>query len=321
MGFFSSIGKVAAALPTGGVSLIPGIGDTFGVGASGDAKNAAAKASSVFSNIDLPSIKDLQIKLKGMVQQGTITPEQAETIYQQQSGLNDYQADPQATQAKVSALQGMQDTVDSGGLDAQAKANLNQERTDENTAQKGSRDAILSNARARGVAGSGLELGSALENEQASAGRSSQAGFDQVALQEQRRREALSDLATTGTSVENQKFGEANTISSAQDAINRFNAANQQAQVNKNVDAVNSAQEKNLAEKQRIADANVTETNAQTVANANANQQNYENKLKKAQGQAAGYGVQANVANSQSQILPNIIGAGVGAAGAAAKGG
>lgn len=302
------------------MGFLSGLGKTFGIGAAGDASDAAQGAVDAFNQVKTPKIEDLRIKLKGLVSQGKISPEQAETIFQDQSGLNNYQQDTQARSAQVSALQGLQDVVDAKGLDAEAKANLNQIRTDENTAERGSRDAILANARARGVGGSGLEFASQLENQQASAGRSSQAGFDQAALQEQRRREALSDLASTGTAVEGQKFGEANTISSAQDAINRFNAANQQAQVNKNVDLVNQAQEKNLAEKQRIADANVGTANQQQIYNKNLYQQDYENKLKKAQGKAAGYGVQANVAGSQAGVVPNLVGAGIAAGGQAAKG-
>ncbi len=301
------------------MGFLSGLKSTFGIGAAQDAKNASKEAVEVFDDIETPEVSDLRVKLKNLVSQGKIKPEEAETIFQEQSGLKGYQQNEQARNAQISALQGLQDTVDSGGLDAEAKANLNEARSQENTAQRGNREAILANARARGVGGTGLEFASSLANEQGSASRSADAGFKEVALQEQRRREALSDLANTGTAVEAQQFGQANTINSAQDAINRFNAANQQAQVNKNVDLVNSAQEKNLAEKQRIADANVGTANQQSQANVSATQQDYENKLKKAQGKAAGYGVQANVGTSQAGVLPGIIGAGIAAGGQAAK--
>lgn len=134
-----------------------------------------------------------------------------------------YQADPNATAAQQSALAGLQDIVDSNGLTAETKADLAAQQKQNADQERGQREAILANARARGVGGSGLEFASNLENQQGSATRGAEQGFNTAALGEQQKYQALNDLAAQGGAINTQNMNAAN----AQNAINAFNAANQ----------------------------------------------------------------------------------------------
>lgn len=286
--------------------------DKLGITGRGD--KDADKGTEAFEQLDLPGIEDMQLELKELVRVGKYTPEEAETFFQQATGLQDYQADPAATEAQYTALQGLTDTVESGGLDAQARSNLSQIKSNELDTQRGSREAILADARARGVGGTGLELGSSLLNQQESASRSAQEGFNEAALAEQRRQEALMSLAETGSSIRGQGFDEAAATASAQDAINQFNTQNQQAQENLNVNTGNEAELFNLQEKQRIADQNIDIANQEQQYNKELEQQNFGNQVTQASGISGAAANAAQVKQADSAVIGNLIGSGTSAA-------
>jgi hypothetical protein len=79
--------------------------------------------------------------------------------------------DPELKKRQLEALQMMWDTAKQGGMDPQAKAALQQAQASSAAAERGARGAIVQNAQARGVGGSGVELGAALANQQGSAQR------------------------------------------------------------------------------------------------------------------------------------------------------
>lgn len=134
-----------------------------------------------------------------------------------------YEADPAAAAAQQSALAGLQDIVDSDGLTAETKADLAAQQKQQADLERGQRESILANARARGVGGSGLEFASNLANQQGSAEIGAQQGFNTAALGEQQKYQALNDLAVQGGAINTQNLNVANS----QNAINAFNAANQ----------------------------------------------------------------------------------------------
>lgn len=144
----------------------------------------------------------------------------------QQSGINNYQEDPALKAAQMQALQGLRETVDANGLDAQTKARLSQAQNASSEQERGNREAILANQRARGLGGSGAELAAQLANQQGSAQRLNQQGLDTAAIGEQRKSDALRDLANLGGNIRNQNFGQAESVARANDTVNQFNANN-----------------------------------------------------------------------------------------------
>lgn len=226
--------------------------------------------------VNLPSINQMKVKLQNLVQQGVLSPEKAQTFLQQATAYADM--DPTARNA-------LTEIVNSQGLDPQARAALHQVQQEQAATERGAREAIMQNAAARGVAGSGLEMANRLSAEQGNATNAANQGFQAAADANNRRLQAISGLST----MDSQK-------AAAQDAINQFNAANRQAVENMNVGAANSAAEKNLAEKQRIADTNVQTANQQQLYNKGLYQQDFANQMAKQSALANAWnaGTQAN---------------------------
>lgn len=256
-----------------------------------------------FSDLSTPNPADMQLQLEQLVQQGSLSPEQAQTIMLGQSSMNDVSADPQARQAQMEALAQLSDITNSGGLTAIDKAKMNEIFTDEDTKARGAREAIIQNAQARGMGGSGLDIAAQLQNQQESANRANTRGLDVAAQAQQRALDALAQQGQLGTQVAGQTFDQGAAKATAADAIAKFNAQNQQQQVNTNTAARNDAAAKNLAAKQAVADTNTGTRNAQQQYNKQLIQQNYENELKKRGGQTqvASANQQAAGQNSQNQ--------------------
>ena len=57
-----------------------------------------------YSDLQTPNVGDMTLQLEELVQQGSLSPEQAQTILLQRSEMNDVSADPAARQAQMEAL-------------------------------------------------------------------------------------------------------------------------------------------------------------------------------------------------------------------------
>ncbi len=250
-----------------------------------------------FADLQAPNIEQMKLELEGLVQQGTLSPEQAQAILVDKSAMEDIQTDPGLQAAQMDALTGLQDISGGGGMTAMDRAKLNQIQQDEATQQRGAREAIIQNAEARGMGGSGLEMLSQMQNQQDSATRQSTRDLDVAGMAQQRALDALMKGGQLAGDIRGQGFGEQAAKAGATDAIAKFNAQNQQQVGLTNTAANNTAAASNLATKQGVADANAGTRNAQQQYNKGLVQQDYENKVKKATGQT---GVsQANAALQQ----------------------
>lgn len=296
------------------MGLFDGITDLLTGGNSSRAAGASQAAVDALAALQTPDIAQMQLELEGLVQQGVISPQQAQAFMQEKTGLSEIATDPRLRNAQMDALASLQETVDAGGMDAQARSRINEVMAETAAQERGSREAIMANARARGIGGSGMELAQQLMNQQASAGRASQQGFDVAAEAERRKSEALQQLASLGGNIRGQDFDEQARVAQAQDAINQFNTQNRQQVANKNVDINNAAQERNLAEKQRIADANAATRNQQQAANKQLIQQDFENRYKRAGGQSQALSNQAANYAQAGQRTQQLVGTGITAA-------
>jgi hypothetical protein len=243
-------------------------------------------AENLFKRINTPAIEDMRLSLDEYVQQGMLTPEQATVIMQDPSAFEQIMTDPGLRDAQMAALGGLQDVFESGGLDARSQARLNDIAKAEMIQQRGARDAIMSSAAQRGVAGSGLEFLNQMKNQQESANRQSARGLQVAADAEQRALDALMSSGNLAGSIRGQEFGEQARIAEAKDAIDRFNVANRNQTGMYNTGVRNDAQKFNLGERQRIYDANVDTRNKQQAFNKDLYQRNFDNQMAKASGQA-----------------------------------
>jgi len=246
-------------------------------GQYGNASMDAGQAKDMISRVDIPSINQMKIKLADLVQQGVLTPEMAQTFLQQASAYE--QMDPATRAAQMGALGDLQDVVSSDGMDPQARAALYELQSQGATQERGQREAILQNAAARGIGGSGLELGSQLANQQGSATSLANQGFQSAADANARKMAAIQGVGQLGGQV----WGQDAQAAAAQNAINQFNTANRQSTENQNVGWRNQADAQNLAEKQRISDTNVGAKNQQELYNKGLYQQNFANQMSKSQ--------------------------------------
>lgn len=255
-----------------------------------------------FSSVGTPNADELSYQISQLVEQGVISPEDAKAALTGRSEMDGVSTDPRFEAAQMDALSHLQDITQGGGLSAMDRANLNQIAIDESTKAKGQRDAIIQNASARGMGGSGLELMAQLQNEQNAASNKSQRDLNVAGMAEQRALEALMKQGELAGNMENQQFNQQATKAGANDAISKFNAQNIQNANLANTQARNAAQATNLANKQTIANQNADRLTQQNKQKADIAQQMFNNRITKAGGaqDAANTNAKIQGANSTS---------------------
>jgi len=118
-------------------------------------------------------------------------------------------------------------------------------------------------------------------------------GLNSAAMSEQRALEAMLQGGNLAGQIRGQEFGEQAQIATAGDAIDKFNALNRIGIQERNVNRGNLAEQQNLGEKQRIADAGAHLRNQQQMYNKQLGQQEFENRAKIAAGASGQYGQMA----------------------------
>ncbi len=240
----------------------------------------------IFMNVGVPDPEMMKVQLEEYIQQGLITPEEAQLAMQDPSAYEQIMSDPALKEAQMGALSGLQDVYEQGGLTANSKARMNDIAKNEGIQQRGAREAILSNSAQKGTSGSGLEFLSQLKNQQESAGRQSDRDTDVAADAETRALEAMIQGGTMAGNIRGQDFSQDSKIADAKDAIQRFNTSNRNSMNMYNTGARNDAQVANLNAKQNIANKNVDMRNDEQQRNKNVYQQQFDNKMTKAAPQA-----------------------------------
>lgn len=272
-----------------------------------------------YSNLETPEVTSMELQLQQLVEQGVLTPEDAQAALVGESAMGGITLDPNLKQAQLDALAGLQDISSSGGMTLSDQANLNKIQGDLQTQARGSREAILQNAQMRGMGGSGLEMLSQMQNQQDAATRANQAGTDTAASARDRALQALIQGGETAGNIRGQDFNEKSQIAQAQDAISKFNAQNQQQINMTNTAARNNAQAANLQNKQNIANQNTANANMQQQYNKNLKQQDFQNKKSIADGRSgiATQNAANQGANSQgaANAFNNMVGIGATVAG------
>ena len=128
--------------------------------------------------------------------------------------------DPQLKKRQLEALQQMWQTAQQGGMDPQAKAALQQAQASSAAAERGARGAIVQNAQARGVGGSGAELEASLANQQGAAQRNALAGGQAAGDARTRALQAMMNTQTGTGQVRGQDLSAAQ----ARSQVEQFNA-------------------------------------------------------------------------------------------------
>jgi hypothetical protein len=299
-------------------SVVPGVGNAIGavaggiLGGIGGFLSAASQesdqkkrdrllqqAAQEIANIPTPELKfQAYEELKSA---GLFTPELEKEIKVADSEYEKIATDPRLKEAQMGALASLQDLAKSGGLDAMDKANLEQARRRAALDSANQQAAVQESMARRGIGGSGLEM---VQRQMAAQSAANQANAADLQIQGEARRRALEAMQQSGQlagNVREQDFGEQAKIAAAKDELNRFRAQNAINLQMRNVGSINEAQAKNLANQQRILDANVASRNAGMDLQRNIAQQNYQNQLSKAAAQGGVYREQAGAADRSAQ--------------------
>jgi hypothetical protein len=185
-------------------------------------------------------------------------PENESIVTLGDSAMEGISLDPATRAAQMQALTELSQMTTGDGMSAIDAANVAKINQGIGQAQRGSRDAIASNMRQRGISGSGLEMAAQLQNQQASADRASMAGQEEAANALQRKMAALGQLGSLGGQMRGQDFNQAATVADAQDAVSRFNAQNSQNVMSRNTGARNSASEADWRNRQGVSNNNTS---------------------------------------------------------------
>ena len=205
--------------------------------ADAKAREAYEKAFSQYDGISTPEFNDEgynylgdisaeQVDLGSGISLQGYAPEQIEAINQAESEMAGINTDSRYQDAQLAALDSLNE-VSEGGLTAADKAALARVQSDVATQDRGRREAIRQNMAMQGMAGSGNDLLAQLSSSQAATDRASQAGLDIAGMSQQRALDAMVQAGNMGSQMRSQEFGEKSQTAQAQDAINRFNTANQ----------------------------------------------------------------------------------------------
>ncbi len=274
-------------------------------GEYGTVNSDAQTAMSMLQNAVDPQLASLIPQLSQQVQQGTMTPAQAQAAIQQKSAMLGIQVSPSLMQAQTAALNGLQQIATQGGLTATDRAQLqdiNNQVNSQNAARQG---AIQQQMQSQGIGGSGADIAQRLAAGQTANETAGQNAVQVGANAQQRALQALQSSGQLGGQIQGEQFGEQAQQAQAQDAINQFNAQNQQQASLTNAANAQNANTQNFQMANQIAGTNTGIQNQQAMMPLTTAET--QSQLNTAAGAAAG-STAAGTGKNLTQIGQNISG-------------
>lgn len=264
------------------------------------------RAVEAVRNVPLPILKEYYPELYQQVAQ--LNPELETAVNLGPSEMAGIATDPALRQAQLNALAKLQEVGAAGGRDAQFLAEQSQLESDINRNLRGQQEAIMQNLATRGMSGSGQELVARQMSAQDAVNRQAQMAMDAKAQAQQRALQALMQSGQLGGQMQAQDFGQAAQKAQAADAIARFNAANQQDVMSRNIGAKNQAQQYNVGNAQNIANQNVGTKNQAQQYNLNLPQQQFQNQMTKSGALSNVYGNRGQRSDLERQREMQLVG-------------
>lgn len=292
-----------------------GLADIFSGGADSAAGGNLSQALEDVGGVATPSAAQLTLpQLQQYVQAGILTPEQAQAYLVNTNALQGVTAQNAGLDTELSTIGQLQDMINSGGLDAEEQASLQQVLNTMNTTESGANQAVVRQNAAQGISNSGLTEAAELANNQGEAQNANTQALGAAANAEAAKEAELASAGSLGAGVQGQEYTAAENTANAANAIAQFNANQNQAVGNLNTTEANAAQAANLATAQQVSNANTQTQQMQEESVPAAQQQAYEDALNKATAEAGVGEAQANqntqVGQQNAGILGGLIGAG-----------
>ena len=252
-----------AAIAAAAAPIIGGIvGNMMGSKDRKSAQAAMAAAMAELNAVGMPPDLSARVIQQQFQQQGIYSPELEEDINLAASKVSMIQEDQGLKDAQLGALSSMQEAGRTG-FDAGSRSDMRASRMDIEEGVQGVLGQIEQQMAARGQAGSGSELAMKLQAAQEGERRASEES-DRLAATASRN--ALAAIAQSGEmagDMRAQDFDVNRARAGAEDEFSLQEWGQRNARQTRNVGAENIAQQANLAEKQRMADANVNLENTE----------------------------------------------------------
>jgi hypothetical protein len=260
--YFKGIGEDKMAIDpytaaTIGSVAAPVLGGLIGGSqAKKEARRAAAlraQALAQFAGINLPTFEEQLFNLESPDYIGDLVMQQEEAVDLGPTAMDEVEVDPRLKAAQMLAL-GQAEERAQEGLSAEAMQHYDKaQRAGRAEAQAMSEKALM-DMQQRGIGGSGAEQLQKLIAAQASGDAAGQAGLAIAAASEREDNVATDALARLASGMRSQEFGEQSDAARARDAFAQFRAQNTQGVRGRNVDRQNVAGQRNISERQRMAD-------------------------------------------------------------------
>lgn len=235
------------------------VGNLMSQGDRSAQKKAMKQAYAELQKVGYPPDLSKELIVKEFERQGVYTPEIEEDLNSSmpESETGKIKEDTELREAQKQALSAMQQRA-KVGLSAEDRAALNQVRSEVQRDAEAKRQQVLQQMQARGMGGSGAALVAQLQAGQDAQNLASQQSDQVMAQAQQRALQALGQSSDMASQVRGQDFNVNQARAQALDERNRFLQENSIARQRQNVQTLNEAQRANLAEQQRIAEANIT---------------------------------------------------------------
>ena len=295
------------------------VGNIMGGGQRAAAARAMAEAEALIRTIGAGPDLARKIILKGLNDVGVLTPEMEEQVNIGISEVSKIKEESLTRDAQISALEDIK-TSSRTGFGPQDRAALNKMRSQLAQDNQAKLQQIGQNALQRGQSGSGAELAAQIATEQSGANRAAMQGEELAAIAGQRAMEAIVKSADIGNAIRGQDFSIAKDKASAADAFKQFDVQNQINRQQRNVGSRNAASDRNLTNKQRISDYNITQENNELRRQRDAEQTmhiNRSNWINAMAGAKIGQAAQMQQAGQNTASMWSGIGSGLGQAASA----
>lgn len=281
----------SAAGPYGAIAGA-GLGLLGGILGGNAAKKAAAQAAAIqeanyqrnkalLESVGIPSIEAQEIALSNPEYVGDLVAEM-----QGESALTEIALDPKLRQNQMNQLAELQGLTETG-LGTVDRIALDEAQSQATAADKSRRAQVLSQMAQRGTMDSGAALAAQLQSTEAANQQAMQQSQNIAKQASQNRMNAINALASQSANIESADYGRAAQAATAQDAIQRFNVGTR-----------NTTAARNLETKQGLAGSKADVANKQEMYNKGLIQQDYGNRLQRAQSIA---GLNAGQAQNQAQ--------------------
>lgn len=292
----------AAGMATGnpylavGGAVVGGLAGMFAGNQDREAAQAnAAQAREIIGAVQVPELKEWL--LQQYASAGTFTPDMMNALSLDPSAQGAISTNPAERQKLVAQIDHLisksnsgPDANDQAAFDLATRNSAGQANTQQ--------QAIIQNMQQRGAGGSGVELAARLAGNQNSSEALQNAHLQEAAKQNALRLEALSASTGALSNLRGADYQQALNLANANDQRTQAAWQNSQNIANQNTSNMNDAQKFNLANRQRLSDANTDINNKQQIFNQTLPQQNFQNQMGKATAMAGQYN---NAADRQYQ--------------------